>query len=117
MHGSGKHSRLALRFGYSYSELLTREDKVHTEQLRLAIDKDGVVPGVLHVRSVMIATPRRDATTVAYIVAEARHLRTLWVANGGVLCVARARLSSSHSVPFGRTTRTVRPGQERCVGD
>jgi hypothetical protein len=77
--------RLALRFGYSYSQLLTREDKVHIELLRLAIDKGGVVPGVLHVRSVMIATPRRDATTVAYIVAEARHLRSLWVANGGVL--------------------------------
>ena len=77
--------RLALRFSYGHTTLVSSDEQLHLELLRLALGKSGVIPGILQVRGPSIYVPRRKPAAVAMLHAEARFLINLWKANGGPL--------------------------------
>lgn len=75
--------RMALRFSYRHTDLVPDDEKMHLELMRLAIGKAGIVPGILRVRGPAVHVPRRNASVVTNLRAEARQLTSLWQANGG----------------------------------
>lgn len=77
------HRRLVLRFSYGHAPLVSTDEKMHLEMLRLALGKSGITPGVLRIRGPEIYIPRRNPALIATLRAEARFLMSLWQANGG----------------------------------
>ncbi len=75
--------RLALRFSYSQTTLLSRDEKTHLELLCLGIGKKGFTPAVINVRTGTVLVSRRDPMIVQYVRAEAGYLATLWRSLGG----------------------------------
>jgi hypothetical protein len=65
--------------------LVSSDEQLHLELLRLALGKSGVISGILQVRGPSIYVPRRKPAAVAMLHAEARFLINLWKANGGPL--------------------------------